>query len=200
MEKNIQTTGPGQEEEEFSEGEEESYDSLEGKPEDYVELIKNARNIFEAEDEAEQYSKQVIIIGLKLKDSLMADQYKKMFDYVLPARRAAKTKGDTKLYASLVKRQLELTKQFYHIGDEAIDDAYGDIEKFEDSMVHWGETDPEFPKKLELFMEIEAMLYHAIKWEAAKNAYEQESGLKTGQEGYDPKYVLDLEKVIEMNK
>jgi hypothetical protein len=155
-----------------SEGEEESdYDSLEGKPEKYRETIYQARIMFEEQEDAEFYDKQIIIIGHKLKDELMAGQYKKMFDYVLPARRAAKDKNDIKLYASLIKRQMELVKEFYHIGDEAIDDAYGDIDKFEDSMVHWGEADPEFPKKLELFMEVEAMLYHANKWSEDKIKY-----------------------------
>ena len=184
-----------------SEGEEESdYDSLEGKPEKYRETIYQARIMFEEQEDAEFYDKQIIIIGHKLKDELMAGQYKKMFDYVLPARRAAKDKNDIKLYASLIKRQMELVKEFYHIGDEAIDDAYGDIDKFEDSMVHWGEADPEFPKKLELFMEVEAMLYHANKWSEDKIKYMQESGLKDGQEGFDPKFSINMEKIIEMNK
>lgn len=183
------------------EGEEESdFDSLEGKPEKYRQTIYNARILFEDQAEAEYYDKQIIIIGHKLKDELMAGQFKKMFDFVLPARRDAKDKGDIKLYSSLVKRQLELVKEFYHIGDEAIDDAYGDIDKFEDSMVYWGEKDPKFPEKLELFMEVEAMLYHAEKWSADKKKYMEESGLKEGDEGFDPKFVINLDKIIEMNK
>ena len=58
--------------EEFSEGEEESFDSLEGKPDDYVEMIHNARIMFEDEADSEFYSKQIVIIGHKLKDLLMA--------------------------------------------------------------------------------------------------------------------------------
>lgn len=201
MEKGSQATKQFEDEEGYEEGEEESdFDSLEGKPEDYIELVKNARIMFEEQEDDDYYSKQSIVIGHKLKDCLMSSQYKKMFDYVLPARRAAKLKDDVKLYASLVKRQMELYKEFYHIGDEAIEDAYGELDKFEDSMVHWGEKDPEFPKKLELFMEVEAMLYHADKWAEDKKKYIESSGIKEGEDGFDNKYVLDLEKVIAMNK
>jgi hypothetical protein len=201
MEKGVQTKKikPPADQEEYSD-DDSSYDSLEGKPQDYVEMIHNVRILFEQEDEADNYSKQILIMGHKLKDLLMAGQYKKMFDYVLPARRDARAKDDVKLYASLVKRQMELIKEFYHIGDEAIDDAYGDIDKFEDSMVHWGEKDPEFPEKLGMFMEVEAMLYHANKWQQEKKKYLEESGLKEADVDFDPKYVMNLEKVLEMNK
>ena len=191
-----------EDEENDSEGEEEDEDgdSLEGKPEDYIPLVKNARILFDQEDDAKYYSKKIIIIGHKLKDALTAGQYKKMLEFVLPARRSAKNNNDITLYASLVKRQIELVKEFYHIGDEAIEDAYGDIEKFEDSMLHWGETDAKFPKKLELFMEVEAMLYYAEKWQKEKEEYEKNTSLKESYENYDPKYIMNINKVIEMNK
>lgn len=93
----------------------------------------------------------------------MKSQYKKMFEFVLPARRKAKVEGNKETYAKLVRRQLELVKEFYHISEEAIEDAYGDLDKFEESMEHWAENDPEFPVKLERFMEEEAMMYYADK-------------------------------------
>jgi hypothetical protein len=113
----------------------------------------------------------------------MKEQYKKMYDFVLPARRKAKSEGDIASYSRFIKRQLELLKEFYHIADEAIDDAYADPDKFEDSMEHWAETDPSFTKQLEDFMEKEAMMYYADKLKA---------------EGREAE--VTLEKVIELNK
>lgn len=188
-------------------GSEESYDSLEGKPDYYVDLIKQARPKFEEEEGNELYSKGLILIGKKkipkkiislkkhkkkltqkfkghkLKDTLMKSEFKKMFDFVLPARRKAKSKNDKETYAKLVKRQLELLQEFYQISDEAIDDAYGDIELFEESMEHYAANDPEFPKILEQFMEEEAMTYYAD--EAKANGKEKE---------------VDLELVIQLNE
>lgn len=40
-----------------------SYESLEGKPEEYVKLIKEARPKFEAEEDNEFYSRGLILIG-----------------------------------------------------------------------------------------------------------------------------------------
>ena len=149
-----------------------SYDSLEDKPEEFKALVKTSRPIFESQENTEYYSQDLIILGHKLKDLLMKEQFKKMYDFVLPARRKAKQEDNKKLYISLIKRQLELTKEFYHIADEAIDDAYGDCDKFEDSMEHWAENDPKFPQRLERFMEEEAMTYYAEKAEREGRAKE----------------------------
>lgn len=141
-----------------------------------------------------------MIIGNKIKDLWAEERFKEMLDSILPARRAAKQSGDLELYASLVQRQIEHVTEFYHRSDKAIEDAHGDPDKFNDSLDHWAEHDPEFPKKLELFMEVEAMLYYAKKWQQEKDKYQQESGKKPGDEGYDDRFNLSLEKVIEMNK
>lgn len=167
-----------------NEGEEEgSFESLEGKSEEYIKLIKEARVKFEEEYESEYYSRALLLIGHKLKDTLMKSEYKKMYDFVLPARRKAKSTGDKETYAKLVRRQLELLKEFYHVSEEAIEDAYGDPEKFDDSMEYWAEKDPEFPKKLETFMEVEAMTYFAD--EAIKSGKDKE---------------VDIEKIIKLNE
>lgn len=47
----------------MSDGEEESYDSMEGKPEDYVKLIKEARPKFIEEETNDFYSRALLLIG-----------------------------------------------------------------------------------------------------------------------------------------
>jgi hypothetical protein len=40
-----------------------SFDSMEGKPEEYVKFVETARVLFENEEEAEFYSKNLVILG-----------------------------------------------------------------------------------------------------------------------------------------
>ena len=188
----------------FEEGEEEyedeSSDSLSSMPAEYVKMTTTARVLFEDQEEKDYYDRQLLIIGNKIKDLWAEERFKEMLDSILPARRAAKSSGDIQLYANLVQRQMEHVTEFYHRSDKAIEDAHGDPDKFNDSLDHWAEHDPEFPKKLELFMEVEAMLYYAKKWETAKEKYLEETGKTPGQEGFDERFNLTLEKIIEMNK
>lgn len=189
----------------YDDGEEEEYDdessdSLSTMPEEYLKIVHTARVLFEDQEEKDYYDRQILIIGNKIKDLWAEGQFKEMLDSFIPARRDAKLKGDIDLYANLVQRQMDHVTEFYHRSDKAIEHAHGDPDKFNDSMDYWAEHDPEFPKKVELFMEVEAMQYYAKKWEDDKQVYMKQSGFEPGQEGCDERFNMSMEKVIEMNK